>query len=532
MRFLNCRNIISNKTIFKLFILAWATLSCSNEKFTIPCAATVKTVNITLITGSSALSGGEIISDGGDAISTQGICWDTITDPTIGGARSVDSTGLVKFSSRLTGLIGGTTYYVRAFATNNGGIAYGDNEMFTTSFVPHLTTNNATEITNTTAISGGKILKSFGTQIIATGVCWSQKPNPSLDDPKTVDGSGADQFTSLITGLLPGTTYHVRSYATTNEGDTGFGNDMEFRTYSYDSIVYTEIIQDVLFEKGFALTPLDPAIVQQGGGFEKTYLDTLDFGKDGSHPAWMLAQWNSRYDLADTPLVNGKDGSIEYANEGKKIALYPDHSLWLEVDASQEYDNPRMNGQSWPHLLIAQNFHNGSPNVGESDRLDFSMEIKLEKCENKMTDRTYNLFLHTAQTPFYFMLVNNNKNSMDYNQRIWFGLPSYDYRYPVLRDNETVLWDIGTSTFIYGVPETTIWGNVSLHDGNWHKTHMDIKPLINRALEAMKEHDVFRNTTLEDLIITSMNFGWEVPGTFDAAIRVRGISLKSIKLSR
>ena len=294
--------------------------------------------------------------------------------------------------------------------------------------------------------------------------------------------------------------------------------------------IATEIIGDTLFEKGFALTPLDPAIVQQGGGFEKTYLDTLDFGNDGSSPVWMLAQWQSKYDLADTPPVDGLDGRIEYANEGKKIALYSDHSLWLEVDASEEYDSARVSGQPWPHLLIAQNFNETGPNIGAADRLDFSMAIKLEKCENKMEGRSYNVSLHTAQSPFYFMVVNNNSNSADYNQRIWFGLPSFDYRYPTLRDDEIVLWDIGTSTFIYGVPETTIWGNVSLHDGNWHETHIDIKPLIIRALEAMKEHDVFLNTTLEDMIITSMNFGWEVPGTFDAAIRVRGISLKSIQV--
>jgi hypothetical protein len=296
--------------------------------------------------------------------------------------------------------------------------------------------------------------------------------------------------------------------------------------------VVLEIIGDNLFEKGFALTPLDPAIVQDGGGFEKTYIDTLDFMKDGSSPVWMLAQWYSKFNLADVQAVEGVDACISYENEGKKIALYTDHTLWLEVDACQEYDSARVNGQPWPHLLIAENFYGIGPNVGEADRLDFSMAVKLEKCENKMEGRSYNISLHTAQSPFYLMLVNDNVNSADYNQRIWFGLPSFDYRYPVLRDHEVVQWDIGTSTYIYGVPETKIWGNVSFHDGKWHETHMDIKPLIIRALDAMKEHDVFLNTLPEDLIITSMNFGWEVTGTFDAALRVRGISLKHVQVSQ
>lgn len=294
--------------------------------------------------------------------------------------------------------------------------------------------------------------------------------------------------------------------------------------------VATEIMLDTLFEGGFALTPLDPIIVQQGGGFDKTYLDTLDFGKVSSHPVWQLAQWYSKYDLADVKCKDGVDGSVEYANEGKKIALFPDNSLWLEVNASQEYDSARVNGQHWTHLLIAQNFYEGSPNVGEADRLDFSMEIKLEKCINKMVAGTYNTSLHTAHTPFYFILINTNANSVDYNQRIWFGLPSFDFRYPVLRSKEMVSWDIGTNAYIYSAPETSIWGNASLHDGNWHKAQVDIKPLILRALEAMGENGLFLNTIPEDMQITGMNFGWEIPGTFDAAIRVKGISLKSINV--
>ncbi len=290
-----------------------------------------------------------------------------------------------------------------------------------------------------------------------------------------------------------------------------------------------EIIQDALFEKGLALTPLDPKIVQQGGGFAKTNVDTLDFNKDGSHPIWQLAQWYSKYNLAGSQPITGVDGSIMYSNKGKKVALYPDHSLLLEVDASQEYDSARVNGQHWPHLLISQNFINQSPNVGEAKQLNFSMEIKLVKCENKMEEGTFIPSLHTAHTPFFFVLRNNNKNSTDYNQKIWFGIPSFDYRYPTLRDKERIMWDIGTNTYIYNVPEKRVWGDVNLHDGNWHKAFVDIKPFMLKALSAMRKKGVFANTTPADLMVTGMNFGWEVPGTFDAAIKVKNISLKSVK---
>ena len=42
----------------------------------------------------------------------------------------------------------------------------------------------------------------------------------------------------------------------------------------------------------------------------------------------------------------------------------------------------------------------------------------------------------------------------------------------------------------------------------------------------MREKDVLKETTPDDLEITGMNFVWEIPGTFDVAIRVKGISLK------
>jgi hypothetical protein len=93
---------------------------------------------------------------------------------------------------------------------------------------------------------------------------------------------------------------------------------------------------------------------------------------------------------------------------------------------------------------------------------------------------------------------------------------------------ERIMWDKGTSTYMYSVPEQKIWGDVNLHDGEWHQGKADLKPLILRALEAMREKEVFMNTKPGDLVITGMTFGWEVPGIFDAAIRVRNISLRVI----
>jgi hypothetical protein len=91
------------------------------------------------------------------------------------------------------------------------------------------TTATLTDITATTATSGGTIGADGGASVTARGVCWSTTTNPTTLDSKTVDGTGTGIFTSAITGLTSGTTYYVRSYATNSVGTT-YGPEISFTT--------------------------------------------------------------------------------------------------------------------------------------------------------------------------------------------------------------------------------------------------------------------------------------------------------------
>jgi len=90
------------------------------------------TTNVSDITYTSAISGGEITSDGGATITAQGVCWGTGQMPTVSDNKTNESIGDRNFTSNLTGLVSGTTYYARAYAVNNVGTAYGDVVSFTT----------------------------------------------------------------------------------------------------------------------------------------------------------------------------------------------------------------------------------------------------------------------------------------------------------------------------------------------------------------------------------------------------------------
>ncbi len=82
----------------------------------------------------SATCGGNVISDGGATVTARGVCWSTSQNPTTADSHTTDGSGTGSFTSNLTGLTAGTTYYVRAYATNSAGTAYGSEESFTTTF--------------------------------------------------------------------------------------------------------------------------------------------------------------------------------------------------------------------------------------------------------------------------------------------------------------------------------------------------------------------------------------------------------------
>jgi len=193
--------------------------------------AVVTTAAISSITLNSAATGGTITSDGGGAITAKGVCYGASANPTLSNSVVNSGTGTAAFVSNITGLTPSTTYHVRAFATNSAGTSYGSDEVFTTSapVVPTLTTAAISAITLTTAASGGNITADGGATITERGICWATTASPTTANSKTSDGTGTGNFTSSLTGLTPGTIYHVRAFATNSAG-TAYGNEQQFTT--------------------------------------------------------------------------------------------------------------------------------------------------------------------------------------------------------------------------------------------------------------------------------------------------------------
>ena len=96
-----------------------------------PLTPIATTAAITSITTETASSGGDVTSDNGTACTAKGICWSTTNPPTISDSKTNDGSGIGAFTSSITGLTAGTTYYVRAYGTSSVGTGYGAVQTFT-----------------------------------------------------------------------------------------------------------------------------------------------------------------------------------------------------------------------------------------------------------------------------------------------------------------------------------------------------------------------------------------------------------------
>jgi hypothetical protein len=96
------------------------------------------TASITILGDSKAKSGGYDIDDGGETITAKGVCWNTSGTPTIADYFTNDGSGDADFESTMNGLSVNQQYYVRAYAINSSGTAYGDEKTFIYTAIPTL----------------------------------------------------------------------------------------------------------------------------------------------------------------------------------------------------------------------------------------------------------------------------------------------------------------------------------------------------------------------------------------------------------
>lgn len=255
--------------------------SNNNNNGTLP---TVTTNAITDVTTTSATSGGNCTADGGSSIITRGVCWSTSPTPTITDSKTTNGVSTGSFTSGIAGLTANTTYYVRAYATNSSGTAYGNQINFTTSTTTTVVQNDIAAIDTrvTTFMStynvpglqiaitkNGKLVyvKSYGKADVATNTTLTNnhlfriasvsKPITGVAIIKLIENGQLTLSQKVFgTGNILGTDYGTQPYGTNITNITvsdllhhtcgGWGNSVNDPMFTSNAFTQTQVINNTL----------------------------------------------------------------------------------------------------------------------------------------------------------------------------------------------------------------------------------------------------------------------------------------------
>ena len=234
------------------------------QKFTTkinPLVAAVQTTSINAISYTSATYQGAIVGLGTN-LTEYGFVYSLTSMPTIADKKVVTGTTPpatvpYNYQTAVTGLVNGTTYYVRAYAKDNSGYVYGENKSFRTLAyaLPVVQTGAVTNVSYFTATVAGSITSQGAPNVTEYGFVYSTtNVTPTITDSKIVAGGSVGtlpaSFTSNLTLLTNNTGYYVRAYATNSSG-TSYGALQRFATNdakpvaNTTRVTYTESIRTI-----------------------------------------------------------------------------------------------------------------------------------------------------------------------------------------------------------------------------------------------------------------------------------------------
>ena len=222
--------------LFLVVLLSLATFSACevDDKIELGKHTRVTTATVTQITGSSAVAGGNVMAGSNVSVTERGVCIATISNPTTSNTKVSVGSGTGSFTCNLTNLQPNTTYYVRAYAIDSKGTAYGEEVSFTTIVLPTVKTHTVYNVMQSYAVAGGNVSSDGNASVTERGVVYGTNQHPTTVDNKVSNGSGMGSFTCNLTNLQSNTTYYVRAYAVNSVG-TAYGEEVTFTTAEDES---------------------------------------------------------------------------------------------------------------------------------------------------------------------------------------------------------------------------------------------------------------------------------------------------------
>lgn len=255
---------------------------------TIETNSSVKTLDVTNVDpiNGKAQFNGEITVAGSPEYTEKGFCYNTTGEPTTSNTKkSVSGSGAGVFYYSCAGLSSNMTYYVRAYAIQNGKIIYGSTVNFSTDMsTTNVSTSGATNVTPSSATLNGSIVKEGSPKYTEKGFCYSTSSNPTVSSTKkVVSGTGEGNFSINISNLSYNTTYYYKAYAIQN-GTVIYGSEVNFNTGYTETVVETySSVSNVEYESAkvsFIINNTgDPACTEAGICYSTSSTPTINSNK-------------------------------------------------------------------------------------------------------------------------------------------------------------------------------------------------------------------------------------------------------------
>lgn len=293
-----------------------------------------------------------------------------------------------------------------------------------------------------------------------------------------------------------------------------------------------QMIPDTNFYKGFCVQAASGAY--SGPDHWARDVDLTYGENEGGPTGWVVEQHGCNFGLGDVynkttdkkPTL--ENGFYMFRDGSKCLGANPDTgSVYMEVNASEEYNHPRRSGEYWPHLILLNGFEGGAIKVSEASSLIYECDLTLRKLEKKMSDTEYQSGLHTAM--FVLCMIVSTDNLLDGDTYFWYAPPIYDYRFPNGHgEGGGVDTGKGDATYKYIYqPDTTNILDEPITLNETRHLRLDLKEGIIRGLMYAKNAGYLPNSNINNLYLASFNTGWEVPGTFDVAMEMSNLKLNA-----
>ena len=381
--------------------------------------------------------------------------------------------------------------------------------------------------------------KSFGIlllSILALSACGTPVEEPSSSVDETSEESSLT--TESEEESTPSSSESTSEEESSSEEETSSEEPVNLKE-KYKLRREDSLLSDSSFKNGFGLfspetttAHVEDRLIDYNGEAETDF-----YNPEADHSYyWTMCQWWTPYNFVNATYSKNGETHI-YENESRRLEVNPgEGSLHMELNADIEYEEkfggPRDPAASWSHFLIQQNFPSElvkSPSTFED--LYVEMDVTIE--ESTYLGEGQPLGAECAQLLFYFCLFNrvpadSNPEEVGVNGTgMWFGVPIYDSRYDYV--DRYIGGDTGfvgsTNRMIYSIPSQSYMGRGPVEMNHTYKIRIDVLDLLKEAFIYGVKNDYLPNCLWNNLYLTYMNFGWELPGQYKVSSTLSNLDI-------